>query len=435
MNMQAFSFNRDASYQAGAVYPAQVKTGQLIQPSIQVVLDNGTAVSEGAFEAKYPDVFQKYRLPYVESDKLVQAWNSNPMQFWQNQLNFAVWCAMSGTGVSAEDHLAVGTMLDPLMRAIYSFHVYYQVRRVLAELQTPLPQDQAWSAFDNPYDRRAYERICSEFGVSPHTAWQVKGLNSGLGRVYNYWTNNGYHPIGTGEYDSRRMSFTKKTTNEILHVDFIKQDDPQVANAWATFILDKSKGFTHAGVERLNDSIRTYVWAILGAQAQTRTRILGTGTAFDAQKQFLANVEDAISSPVDLPSAINRYQDVLQYAGSKLNFVFGIGLYMAPGDMLLRIGQVAGYNNEIFVATQKQKLGVNAGINVTAPPPNAAGYTGEKGIVEPLIHHVFHSPQTIGRATAAHALETVSGRTHDEEKTALVVGGVAVGLLVLALRH
>ena len=31
-----------------------------------------------------------------------------------------------------------------------------------------------------------------------------------------------------------------------------------------------------------------------------RTYILGTGTAFDAQKQFLANVEDAINSPVDL---------------------------------------------------------------------------------------------------------------------------------------
>ena len=72
-----------------------------------------------------------------------------------------------------------------------------------------------------------------------------------------------------------------------------------ISGAWTTFVLDKSEGFTQAGVERLNDSIRTYVWAILGAQTQTRSNILKTGTGFDAQKQFLANIEDAIASPVD----------------------------------------------------------------------------------------------------------------------------------------
>ena len=149
----------------------------------------------------------------------------------------------------------------------------------------PPPQDRAWGAFDNPYDRRAYERICNEFGVSPHTNWRVKAPNNGLGRVYFY----GYVPVGggvgpSGHYNSAKMSFTKPTTNDSLHVDFITQDDPDADYAWTTFVLDKSEGFTQPGVERINDSIRTYVWAILGAQAQARTSILGTGTAFDAQK-------------------------------------------------------------------------------------------------------------------------------------------------------
>ena len=59
-------------------------------------------------------------------------------------------------------------------------------------------------------------------------------------------------------------------------------------------------------VERINDSIRTYHWAILGSQSQTRTDILGSGTAFDAQKQFLANVEDAINSPVDFSQSNSK---------------------------------------------------------------------------------------------------------------------------------
>ncbi len=375
MSPQAFSFNSEASYQTGGVYPNQTKKEQLIHPPIQVQ-------QHGVFQVQCPDMFQKYCLPYVSSDKLVKAWNSNPMQFWQSQINFAVWCATAGCGVSAQDHLSAS---DPLMRSLYSFHVYYQTRRILDEIQAPLPQDQAWAAFNNPYDRRAYERICSEFGTSIHTNWRVQQPNNGLGRVYFYATHRGYMPIYAGgdpdHYDPAQMSFTKKTTNSSLHIDYIRQDSPGADSAWSTFILSKSDGFTKAGVERLNDSIRTFVWAILGAQAQTRTCILGSGTAFDAQKQFLANLEDAIASPVDLPSAIKRYQDVLQYAGSKVDFVFGIGLYMAPSDMLLRIGNEVGYNNEIIVATQNQKLGVNSGINVTEAPPIRD--TEESGLVEP----------------------------------------------------
>ena len=273
-----------------------------------------------------------------------------------------------------------------MLRSVYRFPCLLSSSPTdLAELQALLPQDQAWDAVNNPYDRRGYERICNEFGVSPHTDWRVRGPNQGLGRVYIYATHAGYRPFTeAGEYRPGGMSFTKKTTNKSIHVDFIKQDEPGAETAWGEFILDKSQGFTRPGVERLNDSIRTYVWTILGAQTQTRTGILGAGTAFDAQKQFLANVEDAISSPVDLPSAINLYQDVLQYARSEVNFSFGTGLYMAPGDMLLRVGDVAGYNNLIVIATDEQSLGLNSGLNRhDAAPPDAANDTGETGLVQP----------------------------------------------------
>ena len=89
-----------------------------------------------------------------------------------------------------------------------------------------------------------------------------------------------------------------------------------ISGAWTTFVVDKSEGFTQVGVEHLNDSIRTYVWAILGVQAQTRSNILKTGTGFVAQKQFLVDIEDTIASPVDIPSSISRYQKTLQYAST-----------------------------------------------------------------------------------------------------------------------
>ena len=55
-----------------------------------------------------------------------------------------------------------------------------------------------------------------------------------------------------------------------------------ISATWTTFVLDKSDGVTQAGVTRLDDSIRTYVWAILGSQAHTHSNILSAGTGFDA---------------------------------------------------------------------------------------------------------------------------------------------------------
>ena len=213
-----------------------------------------------------------------------------------------------------------------MMRSFYCFHAYYQIRRILEEIQAPLPQDDAWDAFDAPHDDRAYGRICSEFGISTRIDWrQTVSENHGLGTPYIKWkgklltvkevsddmVENGGFPsklgVSSNEFRKDRMDFVGLTKTFIaFYIDYIDQGEDG-AKAWTKFVLDRSEGFTQPGVVRINDSISAYVWAILGAQAQTRTGILGAGTSFDAQKQFLANPEDAISSPVDLPSAIARY--------------------------------------------------------------------------------------------------------------------------------
>ena len=206
-------------------------------------------------------------------------------------LNFAVYCVITGCGVYFNNHLKVTGMIGSL----FKFHIYYQIRRILKQMSIALPQDTSWNAFDNSYDRSAYERICNEFNVDVNSDWRQKqNDNQGLGRIYNYWTGGGYHQFDLGvEYDKKRFSFTHATGNGIIHIDCIAQGSA-VTNAWTTFIIDSAKGFTSAGIECINDSIRIYSWAILGAQSQTRTDILGTGTAFDAQKQFLANVEELL---------------------------------------------------------------------------------------------------------------------------------------------
>ena len=157
-----------------------------------------------------------------------------------------------------------------MIGSLFRFHVYYQTRRILKEISAALLQDASWNAFSNSYDQRAYERICKEFNVDVNADWRQKqSENQGLGTIYNYWTNDGFHPLGKGvQYDNKSYSFTQSTTNEKIQIDYISQGS-EVSKVWSKFVTDNAKSSTRAGVERINDSILTYCWAIFGSQSQT----------------------------------------------------------------------------------------------------------------------------------------------------------------------
>ena len=166
---------------------------------------------------------------------------------------------------------------------------------------------------------------------------------------------------------SRAYRHAHGAQGPFFHPKDAMRHNRDISGAWTTFILDKSEDFAQVGVEHLNDSIRTYVSDILGAQAQTRSNILKTGTGFDAQKQFLAEIKDTIASPVGIHSSISCYQKTLQSASTPLDFVFGIGLYLSQSDMAVHPGNIQEYNNEIQIAGSDAAIGHNLGINEAEP--------------------------------------------------------------------
>ena len=325
MDKEAFTFNSSAKYRAGGHFKEKAA---VYLASQQIMVDG----KGSHFLAKFPDVFADYQNPpltgYITmANKAWDNWQHAPMTWWQCQLKFVVWCATAGCGVSADDHLQAK---DPLLGSLYRFHAYFTTRRLLVELKAALPGDKSYSWYENTFDAGSYKRLSDEFGVSPDTDWRQK-LDHGCQGLGSWST----YMEPSGAYRHAHYS-----DGPFFHpMDAIHHNRDR-SGAWTMFILDKSEGFTKADVERLNDSIRTFVWAILGAQAQTRSNILKAGTGFDAQKQFLANVEDAIASPVDIPSSIARYQKTLQYASTPLDYVFGLGLYLAPSDMALHPANV-----------------------------------------------------------------------------------------------
>ena len=53
-----------------------------------------------------------------------------------------------------------------MVRALYRFHMYYHVRRILKRLQVPLPHEAGCNAVDNPYTNEEFFKICVDYRVS-----------------------------------------------------------------------------------------------------------------------------------------------------------------------------------------------------------------------------------------------------------------------------
>ena len=115
-----FRYNPAANYRPNGGRYLQSLSGKDLYKQTIVVSYKDT------FPERFPDIFVDYPVLQMHvGDKLWMNWNKAPMQLWQTQLNFAVWCAPSACGVSSE-HL--NYTKHPMIRAVYRFHVYYHMR-------------------------------------------------------------------------------------------------------------------------------------------------------------------------------------------------------------------------------------------------------------------------------------------------------------------
>ena len=203
-------------------------------------------------------------------------WLGGPkMKYWPQQLNFAVFCATQGCGISREIFDS-GLSLSPQIRAFYEFHAYFTIRRVLFQMggtqsMSALPGDPTFSQFNNHYDVASYKRICAEFGIAPSSNFRFTvGKKHGLGRVNGEMQLDFKYPGWMKFGDEGGKSIDGN------HISFIRPD-PVAATQYDWFAPKTASGLTQAGLSRINQSIEAFVYCILGAQVNTRSSILGDG--------------------------------------------------------------------------------------------------------------------------------------------------------------
>ena len=110
--------------------------------------------------------------------------------------------------------------------------------------------------------------------------------------------------------------------------------------------------------------MRTYIYLVLTSQVQARSGIVGNSApAVDVQQVFKGMLKALISKDYSIGNDVERYQEVLEHALSKLDFSVGTGIYMLPSDLNLSIGKTKRYNNNLLVSNTDMKIGSNKDIN------------------------------------------------------------------------
>ena len=410
------------------------------------------------FTTKFRQIFTKTQIKFTTA-KYARKWLAKPdMSFWPQQLNFALWCATTGCGVSREMLFSnTSLQLSEQVRTFYQFHVYYTTRKILYEMggiqsKNALPDDPAFNQQDNPYDVASYKRICAEFGIAPNTDFRfTHGQNHGLGYV-NIMYSDGpfahkqwkYPPADLSNHSSQRLAGDSGATANNT-IAFIRNDQG-ADTQFEHFVPNQTSGLTLNGLGRLNRSIEAFGYCILGAQANTRTSILGNlGTARNTQTDFLVLIEDSIKT-LTVSNGPVKYQDAIQATKVRLNFAVGRGTLLLPARMIINTESVVGYNNNLRRATDDMKLGVNNQVNQDTKKASLKLMAGGPSKVNPPNSHPsnpIHKQATEAQGIAppatpatppappAPAPEPVD--PHHVNKALVVVGALAlVGVIIYA---
>ena len=191
-----------------------------------------------SFKAKMRDVFKKTVVSFWSS-KQAYAWLGEPnYKYWPQQLNFAVWCATCGCGIS----LSELKRWPLIIQSFIKFHVYFTIRRVLYELGVPLPDESAFNQTDNTYNKAAFESLCNEFGISnPDFRW-IRGRNHGLGDIFEYYSGEGYrnvhidrgYDVEANTWPSKRHLFSDEGGKDGKGnlISLIRNDDAKTQYSW-----------------------------------------------------------------------------------------------------------------------------------------------------------------------------------------------------------
>lgn len=453
---QGFPFQLSAARAASALRAAQTKESMSARSAAAVPAEPWTSTpqslkkifnepleiyvtSDGSFKASFRKIFDQRRLKFTTKAEL-NNWLKVPNAgYWQKELNFAVFCATQGCGVSREI-FDEGMNLPKQIRAFYRFHVYFTVRRILYQLggakrAAALPGDAGFDRENMRISQAEYMRICKEFEIDPKSDFGCKrGMNNGKGSIFQYVAYRGPQRTRIRYPESGQRFIDEGGDAKKGTLIYYMEQDEDAEDQADWFAPNKADGLTKAGLARINESIEAYVYSILGAQVNMRSSILGEGggRATQTQREFVRLVEDSIRQNNEA-QRVQKYQLAVDEARARLNLAVASNAWLMPENMIFDMTSTTGYNNSLKEAGEGFSLGVNNEANVATKKAGltlmqGAGPTKVFQPRRPELQAAGSSQQP--SAPTAKATPTAARSAHEDNKTALIVGSVAVAALI-----
>ena len=295
---------------------------------------------------------------YVTEDKYFEAelppfsiTNTSSADHKKNPYLIAIIAAYMSTyvcGISAQ-HMEFNKDTPGIITSMVRYHLYYQISKFLKDpskleryishvpntIKKHKPTSDVWTdAFDQ--------------GSEEINTWLSEQKDKSKIRNYRYSKNSKGYVTG--------ITYEK-----------ITGQSPNDVNNYKKFIATTTDGLTKIGQKLLQQSIESYVYAVLGAQAKTRWPIVGEGAkSLQTIEVFRTIVKETIAQS-DTTTNISNMRTAITNTNVVLNMAISPGMILVLSNLIIQKEKIPGYNNIIILATDKMKFGKNTGVNYKAP--------------------------------------------------------------------
>ena len=267
-----------------------------------------------------------------------------------------------------------------IITSMVRYHLYYQVSKFVKD---PSKLDRYISHVPYTIHRQ-----------KPTTPIWTNAFDQGRKEI-NTWVNE---KINNEKLSGkiRRWEYHKNPQGEVTGITYQKVtgQSPNDVNDYKMFITTTTDGLTKIGQKLLQQSVESYVYAVLGAQAKTRWSIVGEGAkSLQMQDVFRTIVKETIAQS-DVTVTLSNMRTAIASTNIVLNMAISPGMILVASNLIIQKKKIPGYNNVLTLATDKMKFGKNTDVNYKAP---------EESKLTPMTTQEVPKTETLPRTTKPKA--------------------------------
>ena len=277
--------------------------------------------------------------------------NSSSSDYKRNPYLIAIIAAYVSTyvcGISTK-HMEFNDQTPGIVTSMVRYHLYYQISRFLRD---PNKLDRYISKVPDPVKEH-----------KPTNDVWTKAYHQGSEELLTWLSDQ------KDRHKLRNYRYSKNAKGVVTGIAYekITGQSPKSVDDYKMFVATKTDGLTELGQKLLQQSVESYVYAVLGAQASLRFPIVGEGAkSLQTQDKFRTIVKETIVQS-DVTITISNMRAAIASTNVVLNMAISPGMILVPSDLIIQKEKIPGYNNVLTLATDKMKFGKNTGVNYKAP--------------------------------------------------------------------